>query len=290
MTLRVGLKLSQQVHPVTAQREAWRAADAAGFDHLWLFDHLVPIHQEPVEKIFDGWTLLAAMAENTTRARIGLNVTGNLYRHPGLLAKIAVTVDHLSSGRLEMGLGAGWSESEFRMYGMPFPGAADRIRMLDEACAMLTLLFTQPRASFEGRFYQLREAIAEPKPMQRPRPPLWVGGNGRKRTLRVVAERADVWSCDVWPTDATAMESAYGLAKILDEHCAAVGRDPKSIRRAHALVVDDPEAALAIARASVRAGFTDFLLVPVRALGPGGDLRAGVETAAKLLPRLRGLA
>jgi len=290
VTLRVGLKLSQQVHPVAAQREAWRAADAAGFDHLWLFDHLVPIHQSPNEPIFDGWTLLAAMAENTTRARIGLNVTGNLYRHPGLLAKIAVTVDHLSNGRLEMGLGAGWSEAEFRMYGMPFPSAADRIRMLDEACAMLTLLFTQPRASFEGRFYQLHEAIAEPKPLQRPRPPLWIGGNGPKRTLRVVAERADVWSCDVWPTDATAMESAYQLAAILDDHCAAVGRDPKSIRRAHALVVDDAEAALAIARASVRAGFTDFLLVPVKALGPRGDLRSGVETAAKLLPRLRALA
>ena len=289
MTLRVGLKLSQQVHPVAAQREAWRTADAAGFDHLWLFDHLVPIHQEPVEPIFDGWTALAAMAENTTQARIGLNVTGNLYRHPGLLAKIAVTVDHLSNGRLEMGLGAGWSEAEFRMYGIPFPSAADRIRRLDEACEMLTRLWTEPRATFAGRFYQLREAIAEPKPLQRPRPPLWVGGNGPKRTLRVVAERADVWSCDVWPTDAAAMESAYALATILDRHCAAVGRDPTSIRRAHALVVDDADAALAIARASVRAGFTDFLLVPVKDLGPGGDLRAGVETAAKLLPRLRAI-
>jgi len=290
VTLRVGLKLSQQVHPVAAQREAWRAADEAGFDHLWLFDHLVPIHQDPVEPIFDGWTLLAALAENTTHARIGLNVTGNLYRHPGLLAKIAVTVDHLSNGRLEMGLGAGWSEAEFRMYGMPFPSAADRIRRLEEACEMLTLLWTEPRATFAGRYYQLRDAIAEPKPLQRPHPPLWVGGNGPKRTLRVVAARADVWSCDVWPTDAAAMETAYALATILDGHCAAVGRDPTSIRRAHALVVDDADAALAIARASMRAGFTDFLLVPVKDLGPGGDLRAGVEKAAKLLPRLRALA
>ncbi len=290
MRLRVGIKLSQQVHQIAAQREAWRAADEAGFDHIWLFDHLVPIHQEPTEPIFDGWTLLAAMAENTTRARIGLNVTGNLYRHPGLLAKIAVTVDHLSNGRREMGLGAGWSEAEFRMYGMPFPSAADRIGRLAEACAMLTLLWTEPRASFAGRFYDLRDAIAEPKPVQRPRPPLWVGGNGPKRTLRVVAERADVWSCDVWPTNAAAMQAAYELATVLDGHCAAVGRDPLSVRRAHALVVDDGEAALDIARASVRAGFTDFLLVPVKDLGPGGDLRVGVEKAAKLLPRLRALA
>ena len=149
---------------------------------------------------------------------------------------------------------------------------------------------TEPRASFGGHFYQLRDAVAEPKPLQRPRPPLWVGGNGPKRTLRVVAERADVWSCDIWPTDAKAMEAAYELATILDGHCAAVGREPASIRRAHALVVDDAEAALAIARASVRAGFTDFLLVPVKDLGPGGDPRRGVETAAELLPRLRALA
>jgi F420-dependent oxidoreductase-like protein len=288
--IRVGLKVSQQVHPIAVQREAWRIADVAGFDHLWLFDHLLPIHQEPVESIHDGWTLLGAMAENTARVRIGMNVTGNLYRHPGLLAKIAVTVDHLSSGRLEMGIGAGWNEPEFRMYGMTFPeSAAERIGRLDEAVRVLKLLWTKPRATFEGRYYRLAEAIAEPKPVQKPHPPVWIGGNGPKRTLRVVAEHADVWSCDVWPTSAAAMEHAYALARTLDQHCAAVGRDPKTIRRAHALVVDDGAAALGIARASVRAGFSDFLLVPVRALGPGGDLRAGVEAAAALLPKLRAM-
>jgi alkanesulfonate monooxygenase SsuD/methylene tetrahydromethanopterin reductase-like flavin-dependent oxidoreductase (luciferase family) len=154
---------------------------------------------------------------------------------------------------------------------------------------ILKLLWTKPRATFEGRYYRLEAAIAEPKPLQKPHPPIWIGGNGPKRTLRVVAEHADVWSCDVWPTSAAAMEPAYALARTLDEHCAAVGRDPSTIRRAHALVVDDP-AALAIARASVRAGFRDFLLVPVKGLGPGGDLRGGVEAAAKLLPELRALA
>jgi F420-dependent oxidoreductase-like protein len=290
LIIRVGLKLSQQVQPIAVQRDAWRLADAAGFDHLWLFDHLVPIHQDPEQPVHDGWTLLGAMAENTRRARIGLNVTGNLYRHPGLLAKIAATVDHLSSGRLEMGIGAGWNESEFRMYGMTFPeSAAERIGRLDEAVRVLKLLWTEPRATFEGRYYQLADAVAEPKPVQKPHPPIWIGGDGPKRTLRVVAEQADVWSCDVWPTSAAAMEPAYALARKLDEHCVAVGRDPRSIRRAHALVVDDP-AALAIAQASVRAGFSDFLLVPVKGLGPGGDLRAGVEAAAALLPKLRALA
>jgi F420-dependent oxidoreductase-like protein len=287
VSIGIGLKLSQQVHGVAEQREAWRMADEAGFDHLWLFDHLVPIHQEPTYPIFDGWTLLAAMAERTRHARIGLNVTGNLYRHPALLAKIAVTVDHLSGGRLEMGIGAGWSEPEFRMLGMEFPErAGERLDRLEEAVRVLRLLWTEPRAAFAGHHYRLTDAIAEPKPIQRPHPPIWIGGNGPRRTLRIAAEHADVWSCDVWPTSADAMERAYALSRTLDEHCAAVGRDPRTVRRAHALVVEDP-ASPEIARRSLRAGFTDFLLVPVGALGPGGDLGAGVDAAARLQKELR---
>jgi F420-dependent oxidoreductase-like protein len=192
--LRIGLKLSQQVHAIDAQRESWRIADEAGFDHIWPFDHLIALGNDPTRLIFDGWTILGAVAENTKRARIGLNVTGNLYRHPGLLAKIAVTVDHLSGGRLEMGIGAAWNEPEFQMYGMPFPSVADRIRMLDEACSVLKALWTEERPTFKGRFYQLDAAIAEPKPVQKPYPPIWIGGSGPKRTLRVVAKHADVWN------------------------------------------------------------------------------------------------
>ena len=288
--MRVGIKLSQQLHPIDAQREAWRMADAAGFDHIWLFDHLIAIHQDVPKPIFDGWTMLAALAAGTRRARFGLNVTGNLYRHPALLAKIAVTVDHLSGGRLEMGLGAGWNEVEFRMFGMAFAGPADRIRMLDEACGVLKALWTEPRATRHGRFYDITDAIAEPKPLQKPHPPLWIGGNGPKRTLRVAAKHADVWSCDVWPTDPSKIEPAHALARVLDEHCASLGRDPLTIRRAHVLLVDGTETALDIAKLSLRAGFTDFLLFPLQAASAEGDLRAGVEDAAKLLPRLRALA
>jgi len=140
--LRFGLKLSQQVHPMEAQRDAWKIADDAGFDHIWPFDHLIALGPDPAQPIFDGWTTLGAAAEATKRARIGLNVTGNLYRHPGLLAKIAVTVDHLSKGRLEFGIGAAWNEPEFKMYGLPFPSAADRIRMLDESIQAMKLLWT----------------------------------------------------------------------------------------------------------------------------------------------------
>jgi F420-dependent oxidoreductase-like protein len=289
VTIRVGLKLSQQVFAVDAQREAWRMVDAAGFDHLWLFDHLVSIHQDG--PIYDGWTMLASAAEITKRVRLGLNVTGNLYRHPGLLAKIAVTVDHLSGGRVEVGLGAGWNESEFAMYGMPFPPAAsERIDRLDEACQVLKALWTKDRATFAGEFYRLTDAIAEPKPKQRPHPPLWVGGNGPKRTLRVAARHADVWSCDVWPTNPKAMDRAYELSEILDDHCGAIDRDPRTIRRAHVVLADGTDTPLRIAETSLRFGFTEFLLFPVKALGEGGDLRAGVEAAAALLPRLRALA
>jgi len=263
------------------QREAWRMADEAGFDHIWPFDHLIALGNDPTGLIFDGWTILGAVAENTKRARIGLNVTGNLYRHPGLLAKIAVTVDHLSGGRLEMGMGAAWNEPEFKMYGMPFPSVADRIRMLDEACSVLKALWTEERATFKGRFYQLDNAIAEPKPLQRPYPPIWIGGSGPKLTLRVVAKHADVWN-----SNAPKPEDTLALTKILDEHCAKVGRDPAAIRRSSQVRAENEEAALRIAQTAVGAGFTELLVFPFA----GGDLRSGVERAAALLPRLRALA
>jgi F420-dependent oxidoreductase-like protein len=256
-------------------------ADEAGFDHIWPFDHLIALGNDPTKPIFDGWTILGALAENTKRARIGLNVTGNLYRHPGLLAKIAVTVDHLSAGRLEMGMGAAWNEPEFRMNGLPFPSAADRIRMLDEACQMLKLLWTKERATFKGRFYQLDAAIAEPKPVQKPYPPIWIGGSGPKLTLRVVAKHADVWNAN-GPTPAESL----ALMKTLDEHCAKVGRDPATIRRSIGIRAESEDGALKVAEGALRGGFTELLLFPFA----GTDLRSAVERAIALLPRMRALA
>src|SRR5947208_7243531 len=119
--LRYGLKFSQQVHPIDVQIDVWRTADTAGFDHIWPFDHLIALGPDPTALIFDGWTELGAIAAITKRARMGLNVTGNLYRHPGHMATIAVTVDHLSNGRLEFGIGTGWNEPEFTPFGLPFP-------------------------------------------------------------------------------------------------------------------------------------------------------------------------
>ena len=159
--LRIGLKAIQQTEPLDAQREVWRIADEGGLDALWGFDHLYALGGDPAQPVFDGWTVLGAMAEVTKRVRIGLIVTGNLYRHPALLAKLAVTVDHLSHGRLDFGIGAGWNEPEFKGLGIPFPESpADRIRMLEEACVVYKLLATEPRASFAGRYYTLTDAIA----------------------------------------------------------------------------------------------------------------------------------
>ncbi len=278
--VRFGLKLSQQVHPIEAQREAWKIADAAGFDHIWPFDHLIALGPDPTQPIFDGWTILGAVAESTTRTRIGLNVTGNLYRHPGLLAKIAVTVDHLSQGRLEFGIGAAWNEPEFKMHGLPFPSAADRIRMLDESIRAMKALWADGRATFSGRFYQLADAIAEPKPVQKPHPPIWIGGSGPQLTMRVVARHADVWNSAA----GTPEEMAARLA-ILDEHCAKVGRDRATIRLSHNLRVDDVEAALRQLEASRALGYSEFLIFPGQ-----GDLRRAAEAAGKVLPRLREIA
>jgi alkanesulfonate monooxygenase SsuD/methylene tetrahydromethanopterin reductase-like flavin-dependent oxidoreductase (luciferase family) len=287
--LRFGLKVSQQGHPIAVQREGWRIADEAGFDHLWPFDHLVALHAPPTTPIFDGWTLLGAIAASTARIRMGLNVSGNLYRHPALLAKMAVTVDHLSGGRLEVGLGASWNEAEFAMFGLAFPGRpADRISMLEESCRVLKLLWSEERATFSGRHYRLSDAISEPKPLQRPHPLMWIGGKGPTRTLRVAAAHADVWHSDVWHADVGAAQGSWDLATVLDGHCAALGRDPRSIRRGHSLLTDDAEAALRHVEASVRHGFSEFLLFP-SGVTSGGDHLLGVEAAARLLPRLREL-
>jgi F420-dependent oxidoreductase-like protein len=272
-----GLRVNQQMHPIDAQRDAWRTADTGGFDHVWGFDHLNALGDDPTRPVLDGWTVLGAMAENVRRARIGLMVTGNLYRHPGLLAKIAVTVDHLTNGRLEFGLGAAWNEPEFTQYGLPFPGPADRIRMLDDSLKTLKKLWTEDRATYDGRFYQLREAIANPKPIQKPHPPIWIGGSGPQRTLRVVAKHADVWN-----GGGSTIDETKQLLGVLGEHCAKVGRDPASIRLSTSQRIDDPNAAIAAMIAKRALGYSDFLLFP-----PRGDLRKGAESAAKLLPRLR---
>ncbi|HEX9270095.1 MAG TPA: TIGR03560 family F420-dependent LLM class oxidoreductase [Candidatus Limnocylindria bacterium] len=278
--LRVGLFLRLQELSTDELRSLWRMADEAGFDHLWGFDHLTAVGDDPGLPSYEGWAMLAAMAETTQRIRIGCLVTGNLYRHPAVLAKLAVTVDHLSGGRLIVGIGASWNEPEFRMVGMPFPAPAERVRRLDEACSVLKLLWTEDRATFDGRYYRLEHAIGEPKPVQRPYPPIWIGGHGPKRTMRVVARHADVWS-----SNARSEEGHAAAARALEEHCRAIGRDPETIPRSVMLHWRDPDDALARIERHRQLGFTEVVL---RTDAPGTRRKAEIA-AREILPRCREL-
>jgi len=274
---RYGLKLSQNA-TIDQLRAVWRVADDAGFDHCWCMDHLATLGPRDDGPIFEAWTLLAGMAVATSRTRIGCMVTGNTYRHPAVLAKAAVTVDHLSGGRLEFGLGAGWAENEHAMLGLPFGSRGDRADWLEEACQVIVSLWTRPRTSFDGGHYQLAGAVAEPKPVQRPHPPIWIGGSGPQRTLRIAARYADVWNAAGGSPAEVAEASA-----VLDQRCAEIGRDPAQIRRSVQFRVAGAEdGLLGQAEAYRAAGVTEIVLM-LHSPDPAG--LAG--QLAGLLPRLR---
>ena len=223
--LRFGLKNSGQATTIQALRDVWRIADEGGFDHVWDFDHLASIGADGTERpVYEGWTLLAAIAASTQRVRFGCLVTGNTYRHPALLAKMAVTVDQLSGGRLEFGIGAAWAEAEHQMFGIE--GLDHRIGRLRESLDAITSLWTKDRTTLNGRYYHFKDAIANPKPIQKPHPPIWIGGGG-DLMLQVIARYADVWNV----SGASTPEAAAELSKKLDDACTKIGRDPGQLRR-----------------------------------------------------------
>jgi alkanesulfonate monooxygenase SsuD/methylene tetrahydromethanopterin reductase-like flavin-dependent oxidoreductase (luciferase family) len=276
--LTFGWKAAQQRFSLEEYRRLWTLVDDTGFDSCWVFDHLAPMGGDRRGDIFEAWTILAAMAQMTRRVRLGTLVSGNGYRHPALLAKMAATVDHLSGGRLDVGLGAGGDPGVDASVGLPEVPAGERVERLGEAAQVLRLLWTAESAGFDGRHYRLRKARSDPKPVQRPMP-LWLASNGERRGLRVVAERADTW---LTATFDTAPGDLARLSRVLDEHCAAVGRDPATLRRAVQFrLPDSDEETLRAVRSFVRAGFTDLILMP-----PGGS-RDRLEATAELLPRLR---
>jgi F420-dependent oxidoreductase-like protein len=261
-------------------RAVWRVGDEAGFDHVWVFDHFAAIQGDPAGPVYEGWSLLAAMAEATKRARIGCLVTGNPYRHPAALAKMATTVDHLSNGRLEFGIGAGWAENEFEMLGMEY-SARTRFRRLEEALDVIKLLWTEQRPSYDGRFYSLADALHEPKPVQKPHPPVWIGGEGTERTLRIAAKYADVWNT---AGVRGGHEQAIEISKILDQRCEEIGRDPATLRRSCGVrFTGDQDITLRAAEALKKAGFTELI---VTVLGPQAPEHAEVA-GERLLERLR---
>jgi F420-dependent oxidoreductase-like protein len=279
----LGIKFTPQNCTIADLRSIWRVADEAGFDHLWGFDHLNPIVTGLEGDAFEGMTLLAAMAEATSRVRIGLMVAGNTYRHPAVLAKMATTIDHLSGGRLEFGLGASGAEIEHTMFDIPFQPAAERVRRLGEALTVCRILWTEPTASFDGRYYTLRDAVANPKPLQRPHPPIWIGGGGEQLTLRVVAEHAQVWNV------VGSLEEAVHKSSVLDGHCAAIGRDPTTIKRSAVTRFDpaEPNRYIDLMQSYIEAGFTENIInLPI----DGEQVKAAEVAAELVLPGLAGRA
>lgn len=285
---RFGLFLSQANKPWQQVLDEFLIAEELGFDHAWLVDHLVDTDGPPENGCLEGWTLLAALAARTTRIRLGVLVSNNLFRHPALLLKEAVTVDHISSGRLILGLGTGWHADEHRRYGFDLPDPAERVDRFEEAVEIVTALMRQERTTFEGRYYRLDDARLEPPPVQRPRIPILIAAH-RPRMLRIAARHADQWDTfAAIPGTATEGIEADLAARItaLDEACRAIGRDPREIRRstwATREALASTDAYDDFVRRHRALGFTDFTTVL-----PAPEHRDVLQTVAReVIPALR---
>jgi alkanesulfonate monooxygenase SsuD/methylene tetrahydromethanopterin reductase-like flavin-dependent oxidoreductase (luciferase family) len=224
MTMKFGAQLWSQQASWPAWRDAALAAEEAGWDSIWTWDHLMAIFGPWEQPIFEGWSLLTGIGALTSRVRLGLMVGANTFRNPGLTAKVATTLDHVSNGRAIVGIGGAWFEREHDAFGIEAwsPSVGERLDRLDEAVMLMRRLFDGERFDHDGRFYKFHDALCEPRPIQA-HLPILVGGSGPKKTLRTVAERADAWNTS-GPVD-----EVRARLDILDEHCATVGRDRSTI-------------------------------------------------------------
>lgn len=223
--MRFAFKTSPQDTTWADMLAVWRAADDIElYESGWTFDHFYPIFSDSTGPCMEGWTTLTALAQATERLRLGTMVTGVHYRHPAVLANMAATLDIISGGRLELGIGAGWNEEESGAYGIPLGTITERLDRFEEACQVLIGLLSQETTDFDGKFYQLAAARNEPKGPQRPHPPICIGGNGEKRTLRITARYAQHWNFVTGTVEEFARKR-----DVLAAHCADIGRDPKEI-------------------------------------------------------------
>ena len=216
-------------------------AEALGFDSFWVMDHFhqISIVGKPEEPMLEGWTSISYLSGQTKKIKLGTLVTGNTYRNPALLAKIGATLDVLSGGRLFFGIGAAWNKEEAEAYGIPFPSTRERMVRLDEAVQIVRKMWSDERTDFDGKYYKIRGAICNPKPIQKPAPKILIGGAGERVLLKIVAKRAD--ACNLFGSPSTVKRK---LA-ILGEHCARVGRDYDSILKtklSRVLISQDEEA------------------------------------------------
>lgn len=280
--LRFGLCTDQNL-PYQTLVERWQYFESLGFDSLWDCDHYVQ-PSRPTGPYYEGWTLLAALAACTKRARIGVLVSSNTFRHPALLAKEAATVDHISNGRLDLGIGAGWYVPEHEMYGLDFPPPAERVARFRECVEIVDALLRNEVTTYAGKYYQLQDAAFRPGPIQQPRPPLVLGGS-KPKMLRIVAEYADTWNAF------GSVEEMRERNALLDAQCAVIGRDPKEISRSlygwASMMGSDPwqsaDAFTQIIGAYREAGVNEFVLD-----APGEDRFPLLERiAADIIPAMR---
>ncbi|HVN84980.1 MAG TPA: LLM class F420-dependent oxidoreductase [Candidatus Binatia bacterium] len=217
-----GIQTGQQDTTYQELVDIWKEAEALGFDSAWNFDHFAPIRGDLNNPCLEGWTLLSALAAHTTKIRIGTLVTGNTYRNPALLAKMATTVDIISGGRLNLGIGAAWFEPEHEAYGFPFFTAKERTERLAESLDVITKLWTVDHPSFAGKFYTLKNAPFNPKPVQQPHPPIVIGGKGKKWVMPLVAKYADGWNVPIGVTP----KGIRNRMQIVHDECRRIGRTP----------------------------------------------------------------
>ncbi len=248
MNLRFGIKTAQQYTSYDDILRVWLEADSIPIiEHAWAFDHFIPLGLDPTGPQLEGWTLLGALAARTERLRVGLMVTGNTYRHPAVLAKIGATVDNISHGRLDFGIGAGWNEVESNMYGIPLYTPGERIRRLGEACEVVKRLWTETLANFDGKYYQLKVARCEPKPVQK-------------------------------------VDTFRHKVEVLEGHSVAIGRDPSTIERSIQTLVNYDN--LAETRDSIRPyieASATHIILNLRAPYPEGIVHRLAEEIAEPL-------
>jgi F420-dependent oxidoreductase-like protein len=223
--IRFGIQTGQQFASWDEIVRIWQRAEMLGYDTAWTYDHFAAVMMDPFDPCLEAWSCLAALAVNTTRIRIGTLVTGNTYRHPAILSKIATTVDIISGGRLEFGIGSGWYEPEHTMFGLRLGSPRERCERLDEALTVIRALWRERYTTVNGTHYQLSAAIAEPKPVQQPYPPITVAGAGEKRLLPIVARHADGWSSFGSP------EVYRKKTEVLRRYCEAEQRDCDAIEK-----------------------------------------------------------
>jgi F420-dependent oxidoreductase-like protein len=258
--MRFAFKTAPQDTTWAAMLDVWRAGDDIElFESGWTFDHFYPIFGNSTGPCLEGWVTLTALAQATRRLRLGTLVTGIHYRHPAVLANMAATLDIVSGGRLELGIGAGWNEEESGAYGIELGTPRQRSDRFEEACEVLVGLLTQEVTTFAGEYYQLTDARCEPKPVQRPHPPICIGGSGEKRTLRTAARFAQHWNF-VGGT----VEQFTRARDVLYQHCADVGRDPAEILlSSHVFFAGDAGESAATAAALGEAG-VELAIVTMR--------------------------